>query len=170
MVNSLTQIWNNILQSNLFNFVVMLFVLGWIIKKFDIADKIEQGRRNIEDKIILSKLSKENALTSLYEVQSETKEVDDEVFNILEKSDKNAIVVGERLIEDAHKQAEEFNKAVQKTIDGNIKALRLKLSDRTAKAALMIAKKHIQSELDKDKSLHIKFINESIEALNGVEL
>ena len=169
MLESLLQIWSDILKSNLFNFVVMLFLLGWIIKKFDIAGKLEQGRKNIEDRIILSNLTKNKAIEDLFETQSETKNVDEEVFSILERAEKNAVIVGENLVADAYKQAETFEKSLRKTIDGNIKALKLNLSNKTADAAVNLAKKHIINELQKDKNLHMKFINESIEALNGVE-
>jgi len=170
MIESLLSIWSDILTSNLFNFVVMLFVLGWIIKKFDIAGVLEKGRKNIEDRIILSKVTKENAVEDLFKTQSNSQAVEDEVFEILNKADKNALTVGEKLVDDAYKQAESFGKAVEKTVDGNIKALKLNLSNKTADAAVKLARKHIENELQKDKNLHMKFIDESIEALRGVNL
>ena len=121
MSGTLLQIWNNILTSNLFNFVVMLFVLGWIIKKFDIAGLLEKGRKSIEDNIQTSKDVKKESLDKLYETQEKTKEIDKEVFEILNKADKNATIVGKKLVDDAKRQAVEFDKTLQKTIDGNIK-------------------------------------------------
>ena len=170
MSETLLQIWNNILTSNLFNFVVMLFVLGWIIKKFDIAGLLEKGRKSIEDNIQTSKDVKKESLDKLYKTQEKTKEIDEEVFEILNKADKNATIVGEKLVDDAKRQATEFDKALQKTIDGNIKALNLNLSNKTAEASVQLAKKHIEKELENNKDLHMKFINESIDALNGVKL
>ena len=170
MSGTLLQIWNNILTSNLFNFVVMLFVLGWIIKKFDIAGLLEKGRKSIEDNIQTSKDVKKESLDKLYETQEKTKEIDEKVFEILNKADKNATIVGEKLVDDAKRQAVEFDKALQKTIDGNIKALNLNLSNKTAEASIKLAKKHIEKELENNKDLHMKFINESIDALNGVKL
>ena len=35
---------------------------------------------------------------------------------------------------------------------------------------IKLAKKHIETELKDNKDLHIRYINESIDALNGVEL
>ena len=88
----------------------------------------------------------------------------------MNKADKNATIVGEKLVDDAKRQAIEFDKALQKTIDGNIKALNLNLSNKTAEASIQLAKKHIEKELENNKDLHMKFINESIDALNGVKL
>ena len=52
MTDTLLEIWNKILTSNLFNFVLMLILLGWIIDKFKLGDVLEAGRKSIEDKIV----------------------------------------------------------------------------------------------------------------------
>ncbi|MCM1265833.1 MAG: ATP synthase F0 subunit B [Candidatus Gastranaerophilales bacterium] len=170
MTETLLHIWSKILLSNLFNFVVMVLLLGWLIKKFDIAGKLEQGRKNIEDRILLSNMTKENAVKELFETQSKTESVDNEVFEILERAEKNAVIVGERLVQEAVKQADEFDKNTKKAVDANVKALKISLTSKTADAAVKLAKKHIEDELHNNKDLHIKYINESIDALNGVEL
>jgi F0F1-type ATP synthase membrane subunit b/b' len=170
ILEKLAYIWTQILQSNLFNFVLMICLLGWIIKKFDISAKLEEGRKHIEDRIALSKLEKENAIKTLFETQSDSKNVDKKVFDILERADKNATIVGEKLVQDGEKQAGEFSKNLQKTIKTNAEALKLDLTVKTAQTAIELAKNYIEDELKNDKSLHIKFINESIEALSGVEL
>lgn len=170
MTETLLHIWHKILISNLFNFVVMVCLLSWMIKKFDIAGKLEQGRKAIEDKILHSKQSKEQAINELFETQSKNESVEAEAFEILEKAEKNAVIVGEKLVEDAKKQAAEFGKNIEKTVETNIKSLKTSLTNRTANTAIQLAQKHIEKELKSNKDLHLHFINESIEALNGVEL
>lgn len=170
MTETLLHIWHKILVSNLFNFVVMVCLISWMIKKFDIAGKLEQGRKAIEDKIANSKLAKEQAIEELFETQSKSEAIDAEAFEILEKAEKNAVIVGEKLVEDAKKQVEEFDKNTKKTVETNIKSLKISLTNRTANTAIQLAQKHIKDELKSNKDLHLRFINESIEALNGVEL
>ncbi len=170
MTETLLHIWSKILLSNLFNFVVMVCLLGWLIKKFNIAEKLEQGRKNIEDRILVSNIAKENAIQNLFETQAETEKNDEEVFAILDKAEKNAVIVGEKLVEDAEKQASEFDKNTKKAVEANIKSLKINLTSKTADTAIKLAKKHIEAELKDNKDLHIRYINESIDALNGVEL
>ena len=50
-MENLLEIWKQICESNLFNFVVMLVVLAWLVKKFNLGDKIEQGRHKVEQAI-----------------------------------------------------------------------------------------------------------------------
>ena len=98
MTDTLLLIWNKILTSNLFNFVLMLVFLGWIIDKMDLAQKLEDGRKSIEDKILNARLNKENAAKVLFETQEKGAEVDKEVFETIEKAEKNAVIVGEKII------------------------------------------------------------------------
>lgn len=166
----MSEIWNDILQSNLFNFVLMLFVLAWIFKKFNIADKLEQGRKNIEDRIILSNLEKEKSIKNLYAAQAETENINKKVFEILDKSEKNALITGQKLVNDAIEQAKTFNDTVEKTEETETKTLKNSLTEKTARAAIKLARNRVETELKNNRDLHMKFINESIDALKGVEL
>ena len=165
MLNTLLEIWNKILSSNLFNFVLMLVLLGWLTEKLNLADAIEKGRKNIEDKILNAKKEKEEALKTLYETQEYGVNVEQESLEIIDKSAKNAVLVGEKLVEDAEKLAETFSVSTQKAINTNIEKLKLNLTNETAQTALNMAKNHIEKLLKEDRSLHIKYINESIDAL-----
>ena len=170
MIETLLTIWNKILLSNLFNFVLMLVLIGWLIDKFDIGGALEKGRKSIEDKINNSKKEHENALQNLYATQEKGVEIDKEILDIIDKSAKNAVIVGEKLVEDAQKQSETFAKTTQKAIETNIEKLRLNLTNETAKTAINKAKNHIEKLLTEDRNLHLKYINESIESLKGIEL
>ena len=170
MIDTLIEIWNKILTSNLFNFVLMLVFLGWIVEKMDLAQKLEDGRKRIEDRILSAKQSKDDATKALFEAQEKGVEVDREVFETIEKAERNAVIVGEKIVNDAAKQSEEFGKAIQATIESNIEKLKLNLTSKTAQQALEMAKKHVEEQLEENRELHIRYINESIDALNGVNL
>lgn len=170
MTDTLLQIWNKILTSNLFNFVLMIVFLGWIIDKMNLAQKLEDGRKSIEDKILNARLNKENAAKVLFETQEKTAEVDKEVFETMEKAEKNAVIVGEKIIQDAEKQSAEYSKNLKATIDSNIEKLKLNLTAKTAQQAIDMAKNHIVKQLDGNRDLHIRYINESIDALKGIDL
>lgn len=169
MIDAFLDIWQKILESNLFNFVLMLVLLDYILKKLNLSDKLEQGRKSIEDKINNSKLAKENAIKELYKLQEKTKEVNNEAHEILVKTNSNAIMVGEKIVEEAQKQAYEFGKNLDKIVESNQKAVKNSLTEKTAKTAVKIAQDYIEDKLENDRTLHIKFINESIDALSGVE-
>ena len=169
-MENLISLWHTILTSNLFNFVLMIVLLGWLIEKFDISGAIEKGRKSIEDKILNSKQEHKSALENLYKTQEKGVEVDKEILDIIDKSAQNAVLVGEQLIKDAKRQSEIYAKTTQKAIETNIEKLRLDLTNDTAQKAIERARNHIEKLLKEDRSLHIKYINESIEQMKGIEL
>ena len=61
-MENLIEIWKQICESNLFNFVVMVLLLAWLVKKFDLGAKIEAGRKKIESNIAESETVKEETV------------------------------------------------------------------------------------------------------------
>ena len=55
------------------------------------------------------------------------------------------------------------------SVGTNIEKLRMNLTDETAQESIRLAKNHIVKQLDDNRDLHIRYINESIDALKGVE-
>lgn len=170
MTEILIDIWQKILTSNLFNFVLMLLLLNWCFKKFNIAELLESGRKNIENRINDAKISKETAIKNLSEIQKRTAIIEKESIEMIEQAGSNARVVGEKLVEDAKVQSKSFSDNTKKAIDTNIQKLRMSVTEETAQTAINMAKSYIEGELEKDRSLHIKYINESIDALKGVNI
>ena len=50
-MNTISEIWNFIVTSNFFNFVVMVLILTWIINKVNLADILEKAVTNIKTTI-----------------------------------------------------------------------------------------------------------------------
>ena len=163
------EIWQKILTSNLFNFVLMLVFLGWLIKKLNLADTLEQGRKSIENRITNSQKEHQDALQTLYQTQEEGVNVEKEALEIIDKSAKNAVLVGEKLIDDAKKTAESFSVSTQNAINTNTEKLRLNLTNETAQTVINMAKTHIEKLLKEDRTLHMKYINESIDELKAIK-
>ena len=81
-MENLIEIWKQICESNLFNFVVMVLLLAWLVKKFDLGAKIEAGRKKIESNIAESETVKEENLKKLYEVQEASTKIDEEMLKV----------------------------------------------------------------------------------------
>ena len=60
-MNTVIHIWDILVKSNTFNFIVMLFILGWIVKKFAIKDSLEGLKNSVINSIEKAKEEKENA-------------------------------------------------------------------------------------------------------------
>ena len=105
-MEQLIEIWAKICESNLFNFIVMILLLAWMVKKFDLGSKIEAGRKKIEQNISDSEKAKDESITKLYKAQEDATKVDEEMLKIFQAAEEKAKFVGEKLIEEAMKLAE----------------------------------------------------------------
>ena len=95
-----------------------------------------------------------------------TKDVDE----ILNTSNKNAELVGEKILEDAKKTALIIQDNTEKAIENSINILRNDLITRATEASLEVAKSRIINELNNNKDLHNRLIDESVNSLEGVDL
>lgn len=167
-MENLIEIWKQICESNLFNFVVMVLLLAWLVKKFDLGAKIEAGRKKIESNIAESEIVKEENLKKLYEVQEASTKIDEEMLKVFNSAEEKARFVGEKLLEEGKIQAESIKENSKKTIDTNIKTVKNEIIKETAQEAMKLAEQHIKSTLESDLNLHQKFIWESIDAIDGI--
>lgn len=167
-MENLIEIWKQICESNLFNFVVMVLLLAWLVKKFDLGAKIEAGRKKIESNIAESETVKEENLKKLYEVQEASTKIDEEMLKVFSSAEEKARFVGEKLLEEGKIQAESIKENSKKTIDANIKTVKNEIIKETAQEAMKLAEQHIKSTLESDPNLHQKFIWESIDAIDGI--
>lgn len=167
-MENLIEIWKQICESNLFNFVVMVLLLAWLVKKFDLGVKIEAGRKKIESNIAESETVKEENLKKLYEVQEASTKIDEEMLKVFNSAEEKARFVGEKLLEEGKIQAESIKENSKKTIDANVKTVKNEIIKETAQEAMKLAEQHIKSTLESDPNLHQKFIWESIDAIDGI--
>lgn len=167
-MENLIEIWKQICESNLFNFVVMVLLLAWLVKKFDLGAKIEAGRKKIESNIAESETAKEENLKKLYEVQEASTKIDEEMLKVFNSAEEKARFVGEKLLEEGKIQAESIKENSKKTIDANVKTVKNEIIKETAQEAMKLAEQHIKSTLESDPNLHRKFIWESIDAIDGI--
>lgn len=167
-MENLIEIWKQICESNLFNFVVMILLLAWLVKKFDLGAKIETGRKKIESTIAESETIKEENLKKLYDAQDSSTKIDEEMLEVFNKAEEKARFVGEKLLEEGKSQTETIKENCKKAIDANIKTVKNEIIKETAEEAMKLAEEHIKSTLERDPNLHQKFIWESIDAIDGI--
>ena len=74
--------FDNILHSNLLNFVVMVAILGLIIHKLNVKKMLEDQRNKIEDSVNGSVDTKNAAYSSLEKAKAEEANLENEINSI----------------------------------------------------------------------------------------
>ncbi|MCQ2753446.1 MAG: ATP synthase F0 subunit B [bacterium] len=162
---------NNLyIKSNLANFVslVLCFVIVSIFIKP--GKVLETSVNNVATTVENSETAKTDSETKLSAIEESLAHVGEEIDEIVKKSEENANLVGEKLLNEAKIASSIIEENTEKAIENSRVVLKNELLKRASIASIEVAKSHIIDELNNNQDLHNKFIDESLEAIEGVEL
>ena len=154
-------------RTNLFNFVIFLSILIFLFKKIDVVGMLENMKNAVIKNIEASKTSKSESETHLKEIQEKVSHIEEEIDGIIKKSEQNAKLVGEKIIEDANHTVESIKDNSKKLVENKSALLKNDILKRASEASIEVARNHIVSELNNNNDLHQRLIDESLEALNS---
>lgn len=162
----LSHIWNRIVESNAFNFVIFVVLFALIFKKINIKGLIDSLHTKIIKVLDDTDKEREEALAKLSNAEKAVENLAEDLKVILNDAQKSAEVIGNKILEEAKKQVETIESNATKVIEAEEKQLIAKLTKSTSVASIEAAKTNIQNVLTQTPILHEKFINESIEELD----
>lgn len=165
-LSEILKIWNIIVESNTFNFLLFLFFIGLILKKINIASIISSLQQKIIKILDEAKNEKEDAHNKLLEAEKFIENLPEELNGIVCDAQNSAKVISDKISDEAKKQVEIIELNAQKSIDAEEKLLISKLTKNTSKASVDAAISHIKNILEKSPTLYEKYINESIDELD----
>lgn len=160
--------WNLIVQSNTFNFIIMLVIFAMLWQKLDITSKIDAMKLEIAEFIEKSKREKELAAKYLKDAEKSVENLDNEIKEKLDKSKLMAQNVFDEIQDMAHKSIEKIEANVDTIITNETRKVSTKLSQTTADSAVSLATTKLKQMFAQNPELHNQYINDSIETLNRV--
>lgn len=169
-MEQLLHIWNKIILSNTFNFIIFVAIIVFILKKINVAGLISNLQEKISQVIENAKIALGQAILDLQKAEDEVKNVPEDVKKIISNAEATAEALSGKILEDAKKQVENIEKNAQKIIEAEEKKLSAEIMRKTSKASVLTASEHIKTALINNPSLHEKYINESIEALDRLNI
>ncbi|MCM1004080.1 MAG: hypothetical protein NC408_07050 [Candidatus Gastranaerophilales bacterium] len=164
------EIVSYIARTNLFNFIIFLSIIIYLAAKMDVRGKLEASRETVESEIEESKTVKAESETRLTAIEESMAHIEEEIESILTKSEENAKLVGEKIVQDAEKNVIVIRDNAGKAIENSRMILKNDLIKKAALASVEVAKSQILNELNANQGLHDKLIEESINAIEGVQL
>lgn len=167
-MNELINFWNLIVESNTFNFVVLILIFAIIFKKINISDTIEKIRLDIVNTIDNVKKEQQNAKIKLADAQKAIEHIDDDIKDRLKEAGQRADSISKQILENSDAQVKLIEKNIERVITAEEKTLSAQMTKKTVKSSVELAKEHIISLLEKNPELHKKYIDESIENLDKV--
>lgn len=154
-------------RTNLFNFVIFLSVLIFLFKKVDVVGMLENMKNAVVENIEASKTSRTESETQLKEIEEKVSHIEEEIDGIIKKSEQNAKLVGEKIIDDANHTVSSIKDNSKKLVENKSALLKNDILKRASQASIEVARNHIVNELNNNYDLHQRLIDESLEALNS---
>lgn len=159
-----------IARTNLFNFIIFLSIIIFLVKKVNVSAKLTEAQEKVVKTIEDSETVKDDSETRLSSIEKSMANLDSEIELIIAKSEENAKLVGEKVLADAEKTSLVIKDNAQKSIENSRVILKNDLIKRASLASVEVAKNQILGELEKNSELHDKLIEDSINALEGMEI
>ena len=160
------EIWNTIVQTNTFNFIIFVILFAIIFKYAKVGSLITSMQAKVKQYVDDSEHAKEASAQELVKAEQKAANVETEIAEIVENADLNATRLGRKILADANIQSENILSNAEKLNDSNGKKIISELSQQAALVSVELAKRHIIGVLDKKPQYHAKFVEDSIKELD----
>lgn len=157
-----------IFNSNVINFLIVVWILVYLFKKFDILGAIPKQQQFIIDKIEHSEKIKQEAQDEYNETEEKFKNVDAESKEIVENGKSISVSLVEQIEKETEQQKEVLSEKTDKLIEAQKQQAANEITNEISRAAIYVAKEHIKKSVNED--MHDKFINEFIDNLDNVKV
>lgn len=169
-MNELFNFWKLIVESNTFNFIVLLVILVIVMQKLKVSEAAAKLKDNIVNAIENAKNAKEKAKTYYDDAKSKIEHIEDEVSERLALATRQAENVADSISENTSRKVTQIEHNVEKAVEAEKKTLITELTDKTTKSSIILAEKYIKLRLDNEPELQDKYIEEGIEELDKVNI
>lgn len=160
------EIWNIIVHTNTFNFIIFVILFAIIIKVAKVGSLITNMQTKVEHYIKDSENAKTTSLVELKQAQTKAGNVGKEIKEIIDDAELNAMRLGRKIMADANIQSESILQNADKINDSNGKKIISELSQQATLVSVELAKKHIINVLNNKPQYHAKFVEDSINELD----
>lgn len=145
-------------------------IILFLAHKMNVKGKLEQSKIDVNNVIEESKTIKADSEARLSSIEESMTHIEEEIEAILTKSEETAKLVGEKIVQDAEKNVLVIRDNAGKAIENSRIILKNDLIKRATLASVEVARSKILNELNSNQGLHDQLIEESINAIEGVQI
>lgn len=159
--------FENLLATNLINFIIVIATLALIFKKVRLAEIIQKLADDIQANVEKSATNAANALKEYKETKKATKDIPKLQEDIIENAKNNALTLKEKIEAKTKFQENEIRNNVEKIFQNQSEKAKKMTTNEIYLACIDLAQEQIIEKLDKET--HKKLIDSSIDELDKIE-
>ena len=157
-------------HSNIINFLIMVWLLGYFVKKMNLSKSFEQGIENVKSLITKSDEARSTSKKHFDEAQILINGLPEDIKNLEANSADKINIFKDKINENAKKTIFNLSTNIEKLISIEEKKISNLLTEATSKDAISQAKINLEKLLEEKPQLHDKFIENSIAELDRIQI
>ena len=122
-MNELANFWNIIVESNTFNFAVLLLIFAILYKKLNISNTVEKIKQDVINTINNAKTEKENAKNKLMEAEKSIEHIDEEIKQKLSEASIKGDDIAKQILANTNEKVDLIEKNISRVISAEEKTL-----------------------------------------------
>lgn len=159
-----------LVTSNFVNFLIMIALLYYLVKKFNLAAIFENGILKIKEEISNSEDAKNEANNMLEKANLQLKDLPEKIKLIKADNELKKQTMINNINLSAEKSVEMYNSNTEKMLEFEEKKISSELLMNTLNSVVKKAEADIFSKLENSPELHYQLIDEALKDLEGVEI
>ena len=161
----INEIFDIIVKSNTFNFMIMMLIIFVVAKKLNLSQALENTKNEIVNKIEHSQSEKNEAQEELSKAKIAFKNVETEVAEKIETAKADSKNLANEILNAAQGKIKQIEDNASRIINAKEKTISARLTAKAAKESTKLAKENIKNLLKENPQLHEKFVIQSIQEL-----
>lgn len=155
-------------HSNVFNVVLVLLILGFLAKKFNLFGGIETQRQKLSAELEAVELQKKQALAQLEEAKQKTASLKSEVDDILKAARESAESMSTQILNDARSESTKIVENAKKRVELEQRSAIKDLERRLLSDALSDARAELAGNLNAaDQKRSVETFLDELSQLKG---
>ncbi len=166
----MADIWQIIVQSNTLNFLIVLAVVLFVVSKMNVKAQLESMKNEIKSYVDSSVKEKEDAQKELENINEKIKHLPEEIDDIKLSAQNNIKGIEKRINEEIQEKMQDIENNAKRILGLESKKFKSKLSGILSQASIDLAKKNALEQLNDNRELHDKYINDAIDEIDRISL
>ena len=159
-----------IAQTNTINFLIMVGILWYIVKKFNLVSSIDDAIKTVSSNIQKSDVALKKSEQALHLAKEEIEKLPAEIKKISDETDAKAQSLKEQIETSTSKAIDNIKASVPKILSIEEKKISNEIVNETVRNSISSAENEIIKILSSNPKLHEKFIEDSLADLDEVKL
>ena len=159
-----------LLQSNIFNFILVVSIIVYLVRKFNLKQKIEKLSNEIKSYVDESEKEKLDAEKELKNINDKIAQLPSEIDNINRSADNSVKSLSEKIRIETESQKQDILNNAERLLNLETKKFKSKLVGILSEKSVELVQQNTINQLNSNQKKKKKYIDNAISELDRINL